>query len=81
MPLSENVKMLRRKRPMPIYDFKCQHCGEVTESLEKMSTTNIDCPHCDCVAIKTEDVYETSFVLKGGGWYADLYSSTNSKTN
>jgi len=64
---------------MPMYDFKCQHCGDVTESIESMSVTFIKCDHCGGIAIKSDEVYRTSFKLLGGGWYADLYSSTKTK--
>ena len=61
---------------MPVYEFECS-CGEVTEELTKMDTRSIACPKCGNKAKKI--ISACSFELKGGGWYADGYSSTRSK--
>ena len=37
------------------------------------------CPHCGAHNTLSRLLSRTSFVLKGGGWYADLYSSNKSK--
>jgi predicted nucleic acid-binding Zn ribbon protein len=43
----------------------------------KISAPNPPCPEC---AVQVEKkVSRTSFVLKGGGWYKDLYSGPSNK--
>jgi putative FmdB family regulatory protein len=60
---------------MPVYEFECS-CGKVSEELVKMGTVSIACPKCGKMAHKI--ISACSFELKGGGWYADGYSSRNS---
>jgi putative FmdB family regulatory protein len=57
---------------MPIYEFKCPN-GIITTQLVKMGTEEIDCPKCQEKAKKI--ISPCTFVLKGGGWFADGYSS------
>ena len=57
---------------MPFYEFQCPE-GTVTESLVPMGTDHIKCPKCNKKAKKI--LSACSFELKGGGWYADGYSS------
>jgi len=60
---------------MPIYEYECQACSHRFEEWQKMSDKPIEvCPKCK--ARKVEKlISHTSFQLKGGGWYSDLYSS------
>ena len=60
---------------MPIYEYECQACGHRFEEWQKMADEPIKvCPKC--AAPKVEKlISHTSFQLKGGGWYSDLYSS------
>jgi len=60
---------------MPIYEYECQACGHTFEEWQKMSDKPIRvCPKCK--ARKVEKlISQTSFHLKGGGWYKDLYAS------
>ncbi len=62
---------------MPVYEFECS-CGEISEELVKMGTRSINCPKCGDKAKKI--ISTCSFELKGGGWYADGYSSRNSRS-
>ena len=64
---------------MPVYEFECAD-GHITEELVPMGTKNTRCTKCNKKAKKI--LSPCSFELKGGGWYADGYSSagtTNSK--
>jgi putative FmdB family regulatory protein len=61
---------------MPVYEFACKHCGELTEDLVRMGTKSIKCPKCQHKAEKI--LSRCSFELKGGGWYADGYASKKS---
>ena len=59
---------------MPIYEYACAACGHQFEEWQKMSDKPIKvCPKCK--ARKVEKlISQTSFKLKGGGWYSDLYA-------
>jgi len=60
---------------MPIYEYQCSKCNRVTEKLQGFSDPPLKtCPHCRGRVRKL--VSNSSFVLKGGGWYRDGYSST-----
>ncbi len=60
---------------MPIYEFICENCGNLLESMQKVSDPPpAACPECGGRMARV--MSRTSFQLKGGGWYSDLYSST-----
>jgi putative FmdB family regulatory protein len=61
---------------MPVYEFECK-CGHNFEELVKMDTNARKCPKCSSQAKKI--MSQCTFELKGGGWYADGYSSSSKK--
>lgn len=61
---------------MPVYEFECE-CGHNFEELVKMGTNSQECPICHKKAKKI--MSPCTFELKGGGWYADGYSSSSKK--
>ncbi|MFP2909101.1 FmdB family zinc ribbon protein [Pyxidicoccus sp. 3LFB2] len=62
---------------MPIYEYACQSCGKTIDVLQKISDpTPAACTACGAEGSLSKVVSRSSFVLKGGGWYSDLYSST-----
>ena len=62
---------------MPIYEYSCQSCGKTIDVLQKVSDpTPESCSACGTQGSLSKVVSRSSFVLKGGGWYSDLYSST-----
>ncbi|MEW6433534.1 MAG: zinc ribbon domain-containing protein [Myxococcota bacterium] len=62
---------------MPIYEYRCQKCGHHLEVMQKVSDPAPDpCPQCGAAQALERLVSRTSFQLKGGGWYSDLYAST-----
>ena len=63
---------------MPVYEFECAN-GHVTEELVPMGTKTTRCARCNKTAKKI--ISQCSFELKGGGWYADGYSSSGSKSS
>ena len=66
---------------MPIYEYECSQCHQVSDALQKVNDPPPEtCPHCGARSTLSRVVSRTSFVLKGGGWYADLYSSSKSKS-
>ncbi|MDP2848562.1 MAG: zinc ribbon domain-containing protein [Humidesulfovibrio sp.] len=58
---------------MPIYEYNCQDCKQLFEEWQKdYEERDIPCPVCGGNASRI--ISSTSFVLKGGGWYASGYS-------
>ena len=61
---------------MPIYEYACAACGHQFEEWQKMSDAPVrTCPKCKKKKVERL-ISKTAFQLKGGGWYADLYSSS-----
>ncbi len=61
---------------MPIYEYACSQCGKLNEVLQKVTDPAPEvCDGCGARSTLSRVVSRTSFVLKGGGWYSDLYSS------
>jgi len=60
---------------MPTYEYVCASCGNQWEEVQKISEPPIQvCPKCSKSTAKRQ-ISGGNFILKGGGWYADLYSS------
>ena len=58
---------------MPIYEYECNRCHEVTEALQKFSDPPLrHCPHCNGRLQKLMSL--NSFHLKGSGWYVTDYA-------
>lgn len=62
---------------MPTYEYQCRNCGNLWEELQKISEPALDtCPKCHEKSAQRL-ISGGNFILKGGGWYADLYSSSS----
>lgn len=60
---------------MPVYEYQCTACQHEFEREQRISEAAIKkCPKCGKAKAKRL-ISRTSFVLKGGGWYGDLYAS------
>ena len=60
---------------MPIYEYGCSKCGAEFEVEQRITDDPIKtCQKCRSRKVKRL-ISRTSFVLKGGGWYSDLYAS------
>lgn len=60
---------------MPIYEYRCQQCGATLEAMQRMSDAPLKrCERCGADALERL-ISQTSFVLKGSGWYATDYKS------
>lgn len=58
---------------MPIYEYSCEECHQIFEEWQKdFKDREKTCPVCGGDAQRL--VSSTSFILKGGGWYASGYS-------
>ena len=64
---------------MPIYEYACGKCEHEFEVEQRITDDPIKtCPKCRSRKVK-KLISQTSFLLKGGGWYSDLYSSSKPK--
>jgi len=58
---------------MPVYEYQCPNCKKIIERYRQMnSTKNAVCVKCGCEAKKI--ISNSTFALKGGGWFASGYS-------
>src|SRR5579883_874406 len=61
---------------MPTYEYACAACGHEWEQLQRITEPPIDlCPKCAQSTAHRLISGGTNFILKGGGWYSDLYAS------
>lgn len=65
---------------MPIYEYHCAKCNSEFEVEQRITEDPIKtCPRCRSRRVKRL-ISQTSFTLKGGGWYADGYTSNGAKS-
>jgi putative FmdB family regulatory protein len=61
---------------MPTYEYLCSSCGNGWETEQRITEAPLkECPACHQQTAKRQISSGGTFILKGGGWYADLYSS------
>lgn len=59
---------------MPVYEYECQNCGKSFEELQSIHDKPLKkCMFCGGAARRV--ISQTSFSLKGSGWYKDGYST------
>ncbi len=66
---------------MPIYEYRCKDCQQIFEEWSKHiddQKKDHNCPICRGPAERL--VSQTSFALKGNGWYVTEYGSHKGKT-
>jgi putative FmdB family regulatory protein len=60
---------------MPIYEYLCEKCSHEFEREQRITEDPVKtCPKCRARKVRRL-ISRTGFVLKGSGWYSDLYSS------
>jgi len=67
---------------VPIYEYQCTKCGEVFEAFQKITDEPLtQCKFCHSSVEKL--ISQSSFQLKGSGWYLTDYAnrSSNGSTN
>ena len=68
---------------MPIYEYRCEKCGSHFEVIQKFSDKPLKfCSNCK--GRLTKLISQTSFQLKGSGWYVTDYAKsgkTSSKSD
>ena len=60
---------------MPIYEYRCADCEKTFEVIQKFSDDPVkECAHCSGAKVE-KLISQSSFILKGGGWYQDGYAN------
>ena len=60
---------------MPIYEYECTKCGKQFEAFQRISDKPLNsCQFCKGKVHRL--ISQSSFALKGGGWYRDGYSKS-----
>ena len=63
---------------MPIYEYECTECGRHTEAMQNFSDPPLsECELCHGEMKKL--ISQSSFHLKGTGWYVTDYASKNGR--
>ena len=57
---------------MPIYEYRCEHCGDFEEMQRITDPPLARCPKCKRKVRRL--ISSTSFQLKGSGWYVTDYA-------
>ena len=64
---------------MPIYEYECTKCGAMEEIFQKLSEKpRLKCRHCSGKLHKL--ISQSSFHLKGTGWYVTDYANKSKNT-
>jgi putative FmdB family regulatory protein len=65
---------------MPIYEYRCELCGQEHEVLQKVSEPPLtECPSCHKPGLQ-KLLTAAGFQLKGSGWYATDFKGGAKKT-
>ncbi len=65
---------------MPIYEYECSNCKRIHEVIQKFSEEPLkNCPICGGEVKKL--ISQSSFILKGSGWYVTDYARKNNSKN
>jgi len=63
---------------MPIYEYECLDCGEKLEVMQKFNDRPLKtCSQCGGRLHKL--ISQSSFILKGNGWYVTDYARADKK--
>ncbi|MCP4023178.1 MAG: zinc ribbon domain-containing protein [Desulfobacteraceae bacterium] len=64
---------------MPVYEYQCTECGQIEEAFQKISDPELEtCGHCRGSLKKL--ISQSSFHLKGSGWYVTDYGGSKNIT-
>jgi len=65
---------------MPIYEYQCEKCGEITEVFQSFSDKPLKkCSNCSGKLHKI--ISQSTFHLKGTGWYVTDYAGKSQKSD
>jgi putative FmdB family regulatory protein len=66
---------------MPIYEYRCDHCGKHFDVLQKFSDETLTV-HAECGGGPVERLISPpAFHFKGSGWYVTDYAKTNGSSS
>jgi putative FmdB family regulatory protein len=72
--------MVSRSLLMPTYEYACSSCHHEWETEQSIKDNALtECPTCHQQTARRQISRGGGFILKGGGWYSDLYSSASNK--
>src|ERR1700730_5608809 len=63
---------------MPLYEYKCDSCGDVFEVIQKFSDQPLSV-HENCGGVLERLISTSALQFKGSGWYVNDYGKGNSK--
>jgi putative FmdB family regulatory protein len=64
---------------MPIYEYRCQSCGNEIEKLQRMDDpAPTNCPECGKPDLRRK-ISAAAFRLKGAGWYETDFKQGNKR--
>ena len=62
------------------YEYACSSCSHEWEAEQSIKDDPLkECPSCHQQTARRQISRGVGFILKGGGWYSDLYSSGSNK--
>ncbi len=65
---------------MPIYEYQCTKCGEVFEAFQKINDSPLkECKFCRGKVERL--ISQSSFQLRGSGWYLTDYARKSSSSS
>lgn len=65
---------------MPVYEYECEDCGKIVEIVQKISEPPVtECQYCSGRLHKI--ISQSSFHLKGSGWYVTDYKNRSNQTS
>jgi putative FmdB family regulatory protein len=65
---------------MPVYEYRCEKCGKEFEAWQRISDDPIEsCSECGGRASKL--ISQSTFVLKGSGWYVTDYGTRSTASS
>jgi putative FmdB family regulatory protein len=64
---------------MPIYEYECEKCNKRFEVFQKITDPPLTSCECGQTGGLKKLISNTSFILKGSGWYATDYPSESRK--
>jgi putative FmdB family regulatory protein len=78
--IKNKIKIRRWRIRMPIYEYECTICHKIHEIMQKFSDEPLkNCP--DCGGKLKKLISQSSFILKGSGWYVTDYARKNNSNN
>jgi len=63
---------------MPLYEYRCDHCGEVFEVIQKFSDAPLE-THDGCGGAVRRLLSAPAIQFKGTGWYITDYARAGNK--